>query len=254
MSKLDWTKIRLAIALYTFLLEGFYPFANVPVSDGIRQNLVWQTTFFSLWSGFFSVMVMMMFLLCLAVISIIKPIVALKMKRNAEFRQKVEERRAAVQQKRAKKAAEDLANGKQPKSRARAVGEIMGHIILSVIMTVNCAVFNRREAPTVLEGSLEQFYIMLRISAVCVAIELAFIALWRVPVAICKARKERRAREIMVQGSSASQTTEVHASHGAADEKLLIDFTDGVDYLSEKMQLKAQEVNDEEAGAREPLL
>ncbi|EEB97200.1 hypothetical protein MPER_03530, partial [Moniliophthora perniciosa FA553] len=177
---------------------------------GTRQNLVWQAAFFSLWSGFFVMIMIMMFSLCFATISIIKPVVALEMKRNAEFRQKIEERRAAVQQRRAKRAAEDLANGKQPKSRARIVGEIMGHIILSVIMTVNCAVFNRME-----------------VSAVCVVIELAFIALWRIPVAIYKARKERRAREIAAQGSPAVQTIEVHASHGAADEKLLIDFADG---------------------------
>ncbi|KAK7032312.1 hypothetical protein VNI00_013271 [Paramarasmius palmivorus] len=254
MAKLDWTKIRLAIAFYTFLLEGFYPFTELPVSEGIRKSLVWQTTFFSLWSGFFSVIMMMMFFIFFSLFSIVSPIVALKMQRSPEFRKRVEERRAAVQQKRAKKAAEDLANGILPKSRARAIGEIMGHIILSVVMTVNCAIFNRLEAPTVLEGSLQQFYSMLKISAVCVVIELCFIAMWRIPIAIYRARKERRDREIMAQGSSAVQTVQVQPGHGAADEKLLIDFTDGVEFVSEKIQLKAQEVNDEEAAVREPLL
>ena len=58
----------------------------------------------------------------------------------------------------------------------------------------------------------------------------------------------------MAQGSSAVQTVQVQPGHGAADEKLLIDFTDGVEFVSEKIQLKAQEVNDEEAAVREPLL
>lgn len=254
---LDFFKLRLAIVFYTFLLEALFPFTSLPISESVRESLTWQTTFFALWNGYFYIIYFIAFLFFLGLFSVIRQIILLKMKRNPDFRQKIEERKSILEVKRAAKAAEDRAKGKIPESPRRVWAKTIVSLVLSVVMTVNCAVWNRyTEAPTVLDGSLGRFYEMFQRSMEIFILELAVLSLL-LPIII--AFKVLRARRVARRNPAASiasaQMAEVTADdRGPMNEKVLIDLSDGLEYISEKMELNQSPYNDEEAELREPLL
>ncbi|KAJ8082327.1 hypothetical protein AAF712_001708 [Marasmius tenuissimus] len=254
----DMFTIRLALVCYTFALEIFHPFENLPISDGLRGSLVWQTTFFTLWNGYFYIIYFIAFLFFFALFALIRQVILFKMKRNPQFREKVEKRKALVEVKRAAKAAEDRAKGKTPESPRMVYAKIGVNLILSVIMTVNCAVWNRyTDAPSVLDGSLARFYEMATLSAQIFGYELAALAVFFPVIIAIKAFCGRcRAQRGAATGLPTTvETTETNHRRVSMDEKVLIDLSDGMDYVSEKMNLNQVPYKDEEeAELRRPLL
>ncbi|KAG7095506.1 hypothetical protein E1B28_006245 [Marasmius oreades] len=248
-------KLRLAIVLYTFVLEALFPFPSLPVSESIQKSLIWQTSFFTLWNGYFYIIYFIAFLYFFSIFFVIRQAILNRMKRNSDFRQKVEERKAVYEVKRAAKAAEDRAKGKIPQSPRRVWAKIVINLALSVIMTVNCAVWNRyTDAPTVLDGSLRRFYEMFRLSSRIFVLEMVVLSLLLPVIFGIKVLRARRAARRNAAAGSV-QTTEILADGRAPmNEKVLIDLSDGLDYISEKMDLNQTPYKDEEAELREPLL
>ncbi|KAL0581642.1 hypothetical protein V5O48_000343 [Marasmius crinis-equi] len=250
--------IRLAIVAYTFLLEVLHPFTDLPISDGIRDSLTWQTSFFTLWNGYFYTIYIIAFVFFFALFALIRKVVVLKMKRNPEFRAKVEKRKAILEVKRAAKAAEDRAKGKAPQSTRMVYVRLAVDLMLTVVMTVNCAVWNRyTDAPTVPDGSLRRFYEMFNISIQTFGLEMAVLAILLPIVFSIKAlfRRRRARRNAANNVAPVAQTAEVDNGQGPINEKVLIDLSDGVDYVSEKMNLNQVPYKDEEEGElRQPLL
>ncbi|KAF9269550.1 hypothetical protein L218DRAFT_953165 [Marasmius fiardii PR-910] len=254
---LDFFKLRLAIAVYTFLLQVLSPFTSLPVSESTQKSLTWQTTFLTLWNGYYYIIFLIAFLFFFGLFFITRQAILYKMKRNPEFRQKVEERKAISEVKRAAKAAEDRAKGKVPESPNRVWAKIAITLVLSVVMTVNCAVWNRyTDAPTVLDGSLRRLYEMLRFSFLVFILELAvFSLLLPILIGFKVLRSRRLARRNAAAGTTTVQMAEVPVDDRAPmNEKILIDLSDGMEYISEKIDLNQSPYKDEEAELREPLL
>jgi flagellar biosynthesis/type III secretory pathway M-ring protein FliF/YscJ len=254
-----FSAIRYGAAIYGLTLEYFYPFNSLPfaisISDELKESLKYQTEIVSYFSAVSSVAFLSLFFYFMAILIAIRGAIHLVMRCRPAFREKVEKRLA--------EKALKTQNKKKPSKRA-VWSNIIFNILFSTVMIINDAIFNRLEDVISLkEGAIRRFqyllhrimptiYMHLAIYTVVFALAILFSAVLR---AYRKRRQQRAAAEEesrLPPSEMAEVETEGQKGVFVLEEKL-IDLSDGMDGLYEKMEAYAAPVS-ADAHDEEPLI
>jgi hypothetical protein len=224
----------LLVFAYGLLLQFNYPFIDLPVSDSVKANLKSQTTAIIRWEGLTGIAYILLVVFFMTVVFFIRSIIVITMRFRPAFKAQVERVREA------RRAGIEEASQKRSK---RSV-IIEWAIVLSVCVTwiLNDAVFNRPLNTSVVEGASTRVLRNASLMAVIVAIEIPFLLLFVVIAATIKVYQARREQirlegdeELRVGTPADEQMKQVTTFNDGLEEKL-IEFDEGVEKISEKMQ------------------
>ncbi|KAE9402154.1 hypothetical protein BT96DRAFT_918352 [Gymnopus androsaceus JB14] len=236
--------IRYSAAIYGLALEYLYPFNSLPfaisISDELQESLKYQAQAVSLWSAIVSIAFLNLFVFFFAIFSLAHGMLALAMYYRPALREKVQKRMAEKALKRQ--------NKKKPSRRA-AWGSIMFNVFFSIAMIINDAIFNRSEdAASLKDGVIERFQYLLTSSSFIIRIQMqvftfifAFALLFSLLRTIIRRRRQQGVvadEESRLTSGEMAQVEEVQQSEFVVEEKL-IDFSDGMNGLYEKMEAYA---------------
>ncbi|KAJ3740161.1 hypothetical protein DFH05DRAFT_454304 [Lentinula detonsa] len=252
------TFLRYAVALYGLALEALYPFDSLPVtiSDEIKESLKAQAKDVSYFSAVVSLSFLSFFFHLIVMFSLVHGAVRLAMHYRPRFRELVE-----------KRIAEKSLKAQNKKRSGRAVlRDVLFNLLFSVLLVVNDIIFNRSaDASSFKQGVLERFHDMMQDALRIISVQSAtfsvmlFFAIFFVMVrAICRRLRARRtiadeesrlAPDDMVEVTMEGQKT-------FALEEKLVDISDGIDVIYEKMESYAvpPAVEAEATDAEEPLI
>ncbi|KAF5391215.1 hypothetical protein D9757_003072 [Collybiopsis confluens] len=243
------TLFRYGAAAYGLVLQAFYPFDTLPfaitISDGAKESLKYQAHQLAYWSA----VVSMSFLSIIFILSVwfifVRSIVAFAMRIRPSFRESVEKRMA---ERRAKKETQDK---KTPSKRA-----MWGYLLLNTAFSVatigNDIIFNRPEdAASFKEGIQQRIEYLVEINRIIVRTQLSFLYIMvflslifsLVRTGVRRYRQRRAAARAtadeegrlapgeMVEIEVQVQQTTTHVLEGK-----LVDLSDGMDIMYEKME------------------
>ncbi|KAJ3999081.1 hypothetical protein F5050DRAFT_1069200 [Lentinula boryana] len=253
------TFIRYAAALYGVALEVFYPFDSLPVtiSDEIKESLKAQAKDVSYLSAIISLSVLSLFCHLAVTFSLVHGAVRLAMHYRPRFRELVEKRMAEKSLK---------AQNKKKRSGRAVLRDVLFNLFFSVLLVVNDIIFNRSEdASSFKQGVLERFHYMMQdaLNIICFqsatfCLMLFFAIFFFMVRAIYRRRRARRTVADEEVGLAPGDMVEVtmEGQKTFALEEKLVDLSDGIDVIYEKMESYAvpPPVEAEATDVEEPLI
>ncbi|KAE9402159.1 hypothetical protein BT96DRAFT_918356 [Gymnopus androsaceus JB14] len=245
-----FSAIRYAVAVYGLALEYLYPFTSLPfaisISDELQESLKFQSQIASYLSAVASLSFLVMFFYFMVFFTTLHGVIGIGIRYLPAFREKVEKRIAE----KAKKAQNN--NKKKPSKRA-VWASITFNIFFSVAMIINDAIFNRSEdAASLKDGAIERFYYM---GLYLVIFGCMLLFAWA--RALYRARRQQRAvadEESRLPPSEMAEVEVEGEKRAFVLEEKLIDFSDGMDGLYEKMEAYAAPTPATEPVEEEPLI
>ncbi|KAF5339472.1 hypothetical protein D9758_015320 [Tetrapyrgos nigripes] len=229
----------LFIFAYGALLQYNYPFTDLPVSDSLKESFKAQTTSIVRWEGLFGIGFILLIVFALTIILFFRTIILIAMRFRPVFRAKVEEHRE-VRRARLQALQE---SGEFPKRSKRAITiDWIVSLSVCVALIINDAIFNRPEETALLESATSRILRNASLMAVAAALEIPFLLLFVFVAAAIKVHRARRGQihlegneELMIGTGAEEQMTQVTTFNHGLEEKL-IEFDEGVEKMSEKMQ------------------
>lgn len=252
--------IRYGVAAYGLVLEALYPFTSLPfaisISDELQESLKFQANIVNYFSAVCSFSFLVMFAYFMGFMLTIHGFIRLVMHYRPQFREKVEKRMA-------QKALKDKEQNKKRPSKRAVWGGLAWNISFSIAMIINDAIFNRNEdAASWKDGAIDRFQYLLDHVMTIIYFQLAmysvligFAVLFSVTRRLVQARRQRRAAAAHeASREPVSEMAEVEAEgkkDGFVLEEKLIDFSDGMDSMYEKIETYAAPPP---AESQEPLI
>ncbi|KAF9070701.1 hypothetical protein BDP27DRAFT_583544 [Rhodocollybia butyracea] len=227
--------LRYIVAAYGLVLQANYPFDSLPITDSVKESLKRQVPIIVQSSAIFSLSVLCMLLWTTTLLCTIRLTILLAMRFRPAFREKMQKRAAN----KAKKALEA-----QKKKKRVSWLSIVINLILSTAMIVNDAIYNRPEdAASFQEGVLARAQYLLAFSKTLVILQMEIVGVCVVFTVIFAAIRRRfRTRraaadeESRLAPSETVQAEMVQAQPGSVLDEKLIDISDGVDGVYEKVE------------------
>ncbi|KAJ3725044.1 hypothetical protein DFJ43DRAFT_1089572 [Lentinula guzmanii] len=254
-----FTFIQYAAALYGLALEVLYPFDSLPViiSDETKESLKAQAKDVTHLSAIISLSFLSLFFHLIVIFSLVHGAVRLAMHYRPRFRELVEKRMA-------EKALK--AQNKKKRSRRAVVIDVLFNLLCSVLLVVNDIIFNRSaDASSFKQGVLERFHDMMQDALRIVFVQSAtfsamlffsiFFFMIRSIYRRLRARRTMADEESRLAPGDMVEVTMEGQKTFALEEKL-VDISDGIDVIYEKMESYAvpPAVEAEATDAEEPLI
>ncbi|KAJ3979587.1 hypothetical protein F5890DRAFT_1478419 [Lentinula detonsa] len=254
-----FTFIRYTAALYGLALEVFYPFDSLPVtiSDEMKESLKSQAKDISYLSAIVSLSYLSLFFYLVVVFSLVHEVVRLAMHYCPRFRELVEKRTA-------EKSLE--AQNKKKRSGRAVFIDVLSNLFFSVLLVVNDIIFNRSaDASSFKQGVLERFHDTMQDALNIITFQsatprhmLTFAIFSSMVRTIYRRRRARRTMADEEIGLAPGDMVEVtmEGQKTFALEEKLVDISDGIDVIYEKMESYAvpPAVEAEATDAEEPLI
>ncbi|KAF5340800.1 hypothetical protein D9758_017646 [Tetrapyrgos nigripes] len=231
--------LYLFIVAYGALLQYNYPFTDLPVSDSLKESFKAQANSIVRWEGLYGIGFILFVVSAITIILFFRTIILIAMHFRPAFKAKVEEHREARRTRlQALKESDEL-----PKRSKRAITiDWIVSLLACVGLIVNDAVFNRSEETSFLESATTRILRNASLMAVAFAIEIPFLFIFVLVAAAIKVYRARRGQirlegneELMIGTGAEEQMTQVTTFNHGLEEKL-IEFDEGVEKMSEKMQ------------------
>ncbi|KAJ4474469.1 hypothetical protein J3R30DRAFT_3707394 [Lentinula aciculospora] len=230
--------IRYAIAFYGLALEAFYPFDSLPVniSDEIKESLKSQAKDVNYFSAVVSLSFIAMFFYIIVAMSIAHGVFRLMMLRP-KFRELMEKRLA--------ERALNAQDKKKPSKRA-ILRSIVFNMLLSVLLVVNDIIFNRPDdALSFKEGVIARCQYLSHDAQLAFFVQFATLAAMSLLAIIFVSLTAiyRRSRQSRAVGDEESRLAPGEMTEVAVEgqktfvlEEKLVDISDGIDGIYEKME------------------
>ncbi|KAJ3826206.1 hypothetical protein F5880DRAFT_1546465 [Lentinula raphanica] len=252
--------IRYAVAFYGLALEAFYPFDCLPftISDEMKESLKAQAKDINYFSAVVSLSFLAVFFYFAAIFALIHGSVRLAMRYRPKFRQLVEKRMA-------EKALK--AQNKKKRSRRAVLRGVLFNLLFSVFLIINDVIFNRPEdAATFEQAVTERFDYIVDNAMLIVSVQFLTLSLmmflgmtFSLVRALVRRRRTSRAPADEESRLAPGEMTEVptEAQKTYVLEEKLVDISDGIDGIYEKMETYAVSADAEtkaDNAAEEPLI
>ncbi|KAJ3763178.1 hypothetical protein EV360DRAFT_78600 [Lentinula raphanica] len=252
--------IRYAVAFYGLALEAFYPFDCLPfaISDEVKESLKAQARDINYFSAVVSLSFLSFFFYFAAIFAFIHGSVRLAMRYRPGFRELVEKRMAEKAEK---------AQNKKKRSRRAVLRGLLFNMLFSVFLIINDVIFNRLEDASSYEEALTERFHYIADSAlrvVCVQFLTLSVMFFfgmtffivRGLVRRCRASRAPADEESRLAPGEMTEVPPEGQKIYVLEEKL-VDISDGIDGIYEKMETYAVSPDAETKAnnaAEEPLI